>query len=127
MQAGKFDRRIQVQSATFTQDDAGDPIPTWADAFKRWAHKKESGSSQTEGASSVLREFSVVFTVRDDSDTRAIAPETHRILYDGREFTINGITEAREGRHAYRVIMCSTRPDLRGTMARGASDVPYHD
>jgi SPP1 family predicted phage head-tail adaptor len=125
MQAGKFDRRIQVQLATFSNDASGDPVASWADAFKRWARRRLRGGSQGEGAGSILRQFSVDFTVRDDSGTRTIAPETHRIVYDGREYTINGITEGEEGRHRIRVISCSTRPDLRGTMAQGPSDVPF--
>lgn len=127
MKAGDLDRRITLQAGTPALDAAGDPIMSWADAFKRWAKKRERGTSQGEGVGSILRQVNVEFTVRDDSQTRTIAPERFRILYDGRTYTINGITEAEDGRHRYFVISCATRPDLQGTMARGSTNVPNHD
>lgn len=117
--AGKFDRRIQVQTATFTNDAAGDPIPTWADAFKRWAIKRERGMVQGQGATGVLRETAIQWTLRDDTESRAIAPETHRIVYEGRVHIINGISEGEEGRHKVRIVMTTTRPDQRGTVGEG--------
>lgn len=128
MDAGKFDRRIQIQSATFAPDDAGDPVPTWTDAFKRWARYRPRGTSQGEGAGQTLRQLSADFTIRNDRQARTIAPESFRILYDGRLYVINGITESEDGqRHELLVLSASTRPDLRGALARGESSVPNAD
>lgn len=117
MEAGKFDRRITLESATFANDSAGDPIPTWSVAFKRWAKRDQFGGSQSEGADGILREHQVNFTVRDDSQSRTIAPENWRVVYEGRVYIITGIAEAKDERHALRVIQTATRPDLRGTVA----------
>lgn len=120
MKSGAFDRRITVQSATFAPDGMGDPVPTWTTQFKRWAKKSENGMAQGEGAGSVLRETAVSWILRDDSGSRQIAPENWRIIYEGRIYVINGISEAKEGRHAYRQVLTTTRPDQRGTLAQGA-------
>lgn len=117
MKAGEFDRRIIVERATFTNDAAGDPVATWAFAFKRWARRDFIGGNQSEGAGSVLREHQVNFTIREDSQSLPIAPETYRIRYQDRVYVINGIAEAKAERHALRVLQTSTRPDLRGTVA----------
>lgn len=120
MKAGKFDRRITVESATFANDAAGDPIPTWARVFDRWAVKRELGMSEGEGAGSVLRQSQVQWTLRDDTQSRVIAPETHRIVYEDRVYEILGITEGETERHALRIVLTATRPDQRGTVAPDA-------
>lgn len=117
MDAGQFDRRIFVEFATFVNDEAGDPVAEWAPAFKRWAKREFIGGSQGEAAGATAREHSVNWILRDDSETRAMAPETYRIVYEGRPYIINGIAESKQGRHCLRVVQTSTRPDLRGTVA----------
>lgn len=119
MAAGTYDRRITIERATFANDAAGDPVPTWAFAFKLWARKRELGGSETQGAGSTLREMGVDWYVRDHSDARSIAPENHRIIWDGRIYEISAIHEDNEGRQRVRRITTASRPDQRGTLAQG--------
>lgn len=119
--AGAFDRRIEVYRATETKDRAGDPIPSWALAFKRWACRR--GDSQTKGdetiaAQQVVRQADMIWALRDDSESRLIAAETHRIEYRGAVYEIVGITEGTGARFDTLEFLCSSRPDLRGDRGR---------
>lgn len=123
--AGDLDRRLQIQIAVEGTDAAGDPVLTWEDAFKLWAHRipRSIGSEQTtEGG--VLRSFDLVFEVRDGTKAQSIAPESHRILYKGRVHEIVGVRPGR--RRADRIdLLVSSRPDQRGSRGtEGASGEP---
>lgn len=120
LEAGKFDRRIMVQVATESKDGAGDVIKEWIDAFPRFARKQDSAGREFFGAAQVIREADVAFTVRDDSQSRSIAPETHRIIYQDKIFEIVGIAEGAV-REDVLLILCGTRPDHRGARGFGES------
>lgn len=123
--AGDLDRRLLIQLAVEGTDAAGDPVLAWDDAFKLWARRipRQIGSEQVaEGG--VLRDYDLVFEVRDGASARTIAPESHRILYKGRVHEIVGV---RPGlRRADRIdILVSSRPDQRGSRGtEGASGEP---
>lgn len=121
-EAGEFDRRIQIQVATQTRDAAGDVVSTaWTDAFKLWAKRNPRGPGQemaTEGG--VLRQFDVLFHVRDGAKAQSIAPETHRVIYKGRVYEIVGILPGRERADVIDMLLAA-RPDQRGS--RGTEGV----
>lgn len=116
--AGGLDRRIEIQHATETTDRAGDLVLGWNLAFKRWAQlmPRERSAEQVEGAQMVTREALVTWRIRHDSQSLAIAPESHRVVHKGRVFRIIGI-ELTVERNDTIDLVCAHRPDLRGASA----------
>ena len=124
--AGALDRRIQIQTGVETKDAAGDVIDsTWDDAFKLWARRVvRSQGIERPTVAGVLREFDVRFDVRDSPKSRAIAPETHRVLYKGRIYEIVGTVQLEE-REDLIGLLCAARPDQRGSRGNeGVSGQP---
>lgn len=120
--AGDLDRRITIEVATETKDDAGDvlrdvwgPPPGWPSGGKRWASKRDGRPQESPAlgvAQQVLRQVDTVFTLRWDRFTRDIAPETFRVVYQDRAYEIVGLGEA--DRSDGVILLCSSRPDQRG-------------
>lgn len=117
-EAAAFDRRIMVQVATVSKDGAGDEVKTWADDFPLWASKSDSQGREFFGAQQMIRDADTAWTVRSTSESRAIAPETNRIVYKERTFEIVGIAEGKETGDVL-TILTASRPDMRGARARG--------
>lgn len=119
--AGTLDRRIEVFRATVTKDRAGDEVFTWdppAAKFNRWASKRDAYPREVSAAQALLREIDTVFTLRWDSQSRAIAPETYRMMWRGTVYTIVGVAESKGGRMDALDFLCSSRPDMRGDRSR---------
>lgn len=114
--SGSLDRRIIVQIATETQDAAGDVIAGWEDAFKRWAIRVDAKGREFFGAQQMVRDADTAFEVRADSQSRTIAPETHRVIDRGKIFEIVSVVEGRE-RDDTLLILCASTPALRGARA----------
>jgi head-tail adaptor len=117
--AGDLDRRIEVQTAAPVTDQAGDVgEPVWTLAFKRWAAclPSQNSAGESQGAQLVVRQSDTVWRIRDDSEARMIAPESHRVIHKGRIFEIVGIEESRD-RSDTLDLVCTSRPDLRGDRA----------
>jgi SPP1 family predicted phage head-tail adaptor len=118
--AADFDRRIMIQVVTETPDGAGDVVQTWADAFPLWAKRSDSRGREFFGAQQTIRDADTAWTVRQSTETRAIAPETNRVVYAGRVFEIISIAEGKERGDVFEILTAS-RPDGRG--ARGTGGV----
>lgn len=119
--AGELDRRIQVFKASETVDRAGDTVQTWDPPelkFDRWASKRDAYPREIQAAQALLRECDTVFTLRWDSQSRGIAPETYRFMWRGTVYMIVGVTENKGGRMDALDFLCSSRPDLRGDRGR---------
>lgn len=116
--AGDFDRRIMFQRSTETKDDAGDMVADWADDFAIWACKSDSRGREFFGAQQLIRDADTAWTVRSTTETRAVAPETSRIVYASRIFEIVSISEGKE-RADTLVIVTASKPDIRGARGRG--------
>jgi head-tail adaptor len=123
--AGELDRRIGFQVAVEDQDAAGDPVLVWSDAIergqplRRWARKVDGRPAEDPAlgtALQVLRSVDTVFTVRFDSFTRDVAPESHRVTYRERVYEILGLGEG-DREDAIKLLCCS-RPDQRGARGR---------
>lgn len=119
--AGDLDRRIQVFRCAETRSKSGDVIQTWdppAAKFDRWANKRDAYSSEVQAAQMLERQADTVWTLRWDSQSRGIAPETFRFMWRGTVYTIVGITEGKGGRFDTLLFLTSSRPDLRGDRGR---------
>lgn len=119
--AGDLDRRIQVMQATVTRTKAGDSLFTWdppALKFDRWANKRDASPSEVRAAQFLERQADTAFTMRWDSQSRSIAPETYRFMWRGTVYTIVGVTEGKGGRMDTLIFLTSSRPDLQGSRGR---------
>lgn len=120
--AGALDRRITVEVASSVQDGAGDPVLTWAPAFRLFArrHLKTSpeaaAGNEFLGDQSVIRRTELVWEVRWGPLALSIAPETHRVVYKGRIYQVLAINEG-AGRQDRVWIRCAATTDQRGSMA----------
>jgi SPP1 family predicted phage head-tail adaptor len=119
--AGDFDRRITVEVAAKARDASNDEVVRWdlVPAFKRWANKRDFQGGESMADQQIIRDADTVFTLRYDSESMAIAPETHRISYQGKMFKIVGTREG-QGRLAGWELLCSSRPDATGARGRNA-------
>jgi SPP1 family predicted phage head-tail adaptor len=85
--AGKLDRRIELQSATITNDpDNNEEIQTWATYATVWAWMQFHKSDEGEAASREYAEMGLYFTIRWRSDVSA----EHRVVYEGENYEIIG-------------------------------------
>ncbi len=123
--AGAFDRRIQIQEDRVTRDAAGDTIPGWKDEFRIWAQRRpKQPGKEVEAAGGTLRQFDLIFRVRDSSQSRRIAPETHRVTYKGKIYEIISILPGYD-REDIIDILVAARPDQRGPRGGdGVTDAP---
>ena len=118
---GNLDRRISIEVKTETKDAAGDPIPTWSEAFKLFARRipqvgNAGPGNEVNAPNAELRRVDMIWQVRFSQRIAGVGPETHRVVYKGRVYQIIGLFEG-EGRSERVNIRCATTPDQRGTMA----------
>lgn len=111
--AGDLDRRIDIEIATKTRDAAHDVISTWGAFARRSARVRDARGREFFGAQQMVHEADRMFTVRSDAQTRLIAPESHRIVFDNRVHEIVAVAQSRE-RDDTIDILCTTRPDQQG-------------
>lgn len=98
MRSGRLDRSIQIQAATTTQNDVGEPVDTWANLHSESsipaAYTPQRGNERFSAQQLVGRAV-VTFRVRyrDDVNTKC------RIVYDGKNWDIHDVREIgrREG------------------------------
>ena len=89
MNPGKLNRRIVIQVRTLTKDAAGGRVMTWADSATTWAELVTHRGAESVVADSDRAIESRQFRIR----YRAIATDTHRILYQSKFYDIRSITE----------------------------------
>jgi len=107
MRIGRADRRILIERATYTTNDYGERVATWAEVATVWAELMKSGSigeSITNNAQDIARQ-TLYFKVRSSTTTRGIKADD-RVTYATRTYDIKGIEEI--GRNAELVIVCET-------------------
>lgn len=118
MDAGKLDRRIEVEIAAKGADSSNDEVLIWSLLERRWAMKAEGVGREFMGAQQVIRDGDITFTLRFDSGSRAYAPESHRFRYRGVIFEIVAIAEGKTGRFDTLSFLCAARPDGEGARGR---------
>lgn len=123
--AGKFDRRITIQVAEDTRDEANDVVKVWdtVPSFDLWASKADQRGFEGQGSQQLVRTADTVFEVRQGPKSKAIHPESHRVVYGGKIFTIISIQEGRERGDTFQ-LLTSSRPDGVGARGQGQTDNP---
>lgn len=94
--AGSLDRRIELQSATYSYDvDYNERTETWATYATVWAQIRYLAEGERVSADKWFAENVVTFRVRYRSDITT----AHHIIYSGQTFEIRGTREI--GRREY--------------------------
>ncbi len=90
--SGKYDRRVEVQNYTDTENDYGEPVQTWAFQSSIWAMVNYgSGGERRVGAAQEQANLPVTVTVRYSTFTGAITPENSRLAFDGHIWDIESV------------------------------------
>jgi SPP1 family predicted phage head-tail adaptor len=94
MRSGKLDARITVQKSQRVTQPGGNATITWSDFAKARAEVIQSGTEQ------FFRAYGVVDITQTVFRTRYIAGllTTHRIVFQGTNYTIKKINEVRRKR-----------------------------
>jgi head-tail adaptor len=120
--AGKLDRRITIQVATVVRDAANDVVLTYSESnpanFDLWANKADQRGFETQGSQQLIRTADTVFEVRQGPKALTIHPDSHRIVFKGKVFTIVSIQEGKE-RNDTLQLLTSSRPDGGGARGQG--------
>jgi SPP1 family predicted phage head-tail adaptor len=109
MFAGKLDRRITLQRATFAQDATGQQVPSWADLATVWAAKLNVSDGERMAASEVAAQIDLRFQIRWSTDVADLNAKD-RVIFEGLTFDIAGTKEL--GRREGIEISASARSDL---------------
>jgi SPP1 family predicted phage head-tail adaptor len=99
MNAGRFDRRLIVQTRTLSQDSLAGRVETWTDTANIWAERMPKSASETEAADSERQVATEQFRIRH----MAIDATDNRIIYRAEVYQILGVTES-GGRRAYLIL-----------------------
>jgi SPP1 family predicted phage head-tail adaptor len=91
--AGELDRRVTVELAVKGRDASNGEIVNWEPAFKRWAKKTDNSGQEVNTDAQTVRYADTIWILRYDSESLAIAPDTHRITHHGVIYRIVGIGE----------------------------------
>jgi len=94
---GQLDRRIKVQSPTYTTNSYGEETKTFATTYTLWAHVDWKASKRKEESQEQVQGTDVVFYIRNLGVTIA---GTYRIVYDSKTYIIHGIKEI-DGREKF--------------------------
>jgi SPP1 family predicted phage head-tail adaptor len=90
------DSLIKVERATVTQDDYGEEIETWAQAFQEWARVFYGRGNERREAAADRSEMPITFSVLANINTRTITARD-RIRYDGLIWNIEGVAPVTRG------------------------------
>ena len=94
---GQLDRRIEVQSPTYTIDSYGEESKVQATIYTLWAHADWKASRRKEESQEQVQKTDLVFYVRNLGIT---IQGTYRIEYDSKTYIIHGIKEI-DGREKF--------------------------
>ena len=90
------DSLIKVERATVTQDDYGEEIETWAQAFQEWARVFYGRGNERREAAADRSEMPITFSVLANINTRTITARD-RIRYDALIWNIEGVAPVTRG------------------------------
>ena len=90
------DSLIKVERATVTQDDYGEEIETWAQAFQEFARVFYGRGTERREAAADRSEMPITFSVLANINTRTITARD-RIRYDALIWNIEGVAPVTRG------------------------------
>jgi SPP1 family predicted phage head-tail adaptor len=87
---GKLNRRLTVQSRTFTRDATGGVVETWADAYPVWAELVNHSQDEKLVSDADRNIDTKQFRIRYKT---GLASGSHRVLYQLKFYDIESVTE----------------------------------
>jgi SPP1 family predicted phage head-tail adaptor len=85
--AGELDRRIQLQSATITNDaDYNQEVSSWATYATVWAKMEFHRATEGEASAREYAEMGLYLTIRYRGDVTS----EHRVIFEGTTYEIIG-------------------------------------
>lgn len=87
MRSGSMDRRIDIQTATRSQDASGQEIETWSVLVTIWAERKDMRASERFAAEQRLAVRTCIFRIR----WRAGLTERMRVVDGETTYDVTGI------------------------------------
>ncbi len=94
---GQFDRRIEIQSPTYSTNTYGERTKVYATIYTLWSHLSWKSSKRKEESQEQVQGTDVVFYIRNLGVTIL---GTYRIEYDSKTYIIHGIKEI-DGREQF--------------------------
>mgnify|MGYP003137198295 CR=1 FL=1 len=94
---GELDRRIIIESPTFSRNNYGEQTETWATLYTVWAKVAWIRSDEKEQSQEITNITDVIFYIRNLGVTIL---STYRISWDSKYYYIQGIKEI-DGREAF--------------------------
>lgn len=95
MNAGKLDRRIEIQTYTTTTDDWNHPTKSWTTTYTVWASKVDKSESERTELDQTVAVNRTIWTIRYIAGLDATA----RVKYGDDIYEVRGVKELgrREG------------------------------
>jgi SPP1 family predicted phage head-tail adaptor len=106
MRAGKLRHRITIEAPTASQDEYGEPIPTWAPLFTVWAAREDLAGREYFAAAQIQSEVTTKFRIRHRDGITA----KMRVNDGGRLYDIAAVQDP-EGRGRELILLCVRRED----------------
>ena len=106
MEGGKIRHRVQLQSAVYSRNDYGEPIPVWTTYGTRWAEVKDLSGRELYQAQQINAEVTIGVKLRYMT---GIEP-AHRLLFGSRILEIGAILNP-DNRKIELNILCVESPD----------------
>ncbi len=91
MEIGNLNQRITVLEHKTKIDSIGNHKAQWEELFSCWAAVNVKSSSETTDVGVTKEVSALEFTVRQTSDTMRINSTTHKILFRGLTYNIDGV------------------------------------
>lgn len=102
---GDIDQRVSIEAATYRRNEYGEPVATWAEAWKRWAGVAMLSGVEVYRARQVHATATVVVMVRylEGLTTQ------HRVNWRGRILEVGAVLGNK--RSGKMILLCSETPD----------------
>lgn len=91
MEIGNLNQRITILEHSMKIDSIGNHKAQWEELFSCWAAVNVKSSAETTEAGVTKEVSSLEFTVRQTPDTMRINSTTHKILFRGLTYNIDGV------------------------------------
>ena len=92
-----------LRSKTFTTDDYGEQVETWADVGEVWAQKKDLRGGERFAAAQTVGQVDTVFMIRYIDGAGSL----NQLIHDDRTYDIKAVLEV--GRRKGMELHCRTR------------------
>lgn len=88
MPAGKYDKRVELETKTETLNPDGSLTPTWSVSAKRWASIEDQSGAEVVRAQKIDATITAVITLREDYN---VLTTQDRVVYGSRIFWIRAL------------------------------------